>query len=128
MSGPMTIRAFRGGWARAGIAAAAYAFVLQVLLLSLGGALHAGAVSLPQAIFCVPDAGPAPASRPAGAHDGLCCVAGCHGPSPARPPLLVSVEGLAPPSAAMAFSGWPSLPRVASNVLPVGSRAPPRLG
>jgi hypothetical protein len=57
------------GWKQAGITAAvAYALALQALLLSFGGALHAGAANLPQAIICLPSQQPAPDHAPVDAH------------------------------------------------------------
>jgi hypothetical protein len=119
------------GWKQAGITAAvAYALALQALLLSFGGALHAGAANLPQAIICLPSQQPAPDHAPVDAHDSLCCILSCNasvppaGPVPAlafldRPPSVPNATGI--------FRPAPFL-RLASNVLPVGSRAPPRLG
>lgn len=122
---------FISGWKRTALSVAlAYALVLQALLLSTAGAVRAGAVDLPQAVLCLNGPDQAPDRRaPGAAHDALCCILGCHagasgGPLPAAAALLHR-----PPEAAAAvpIPEAPSL-RPASDVLPVGSRAPPRLG
>ena len=118
------------GWTRAAIAAAiAYAFVLQALLLSVSGAVHAAAAAQPQAIICLQDGSPAPGQSPAKAHENLCCTLSCHGSGAAGPlPGFAVLERIIP----VAVTGdqpadRPHL-RLTSNVLPLGSRAPPRLG
>jgi hypothetical protein len=125
----MTRRKRIGSWKHTAIAvAAAYALVLQALLLSFGGAVHVSAA--PQGIVCAQNGGAsAPDQAPGRAHDGLCCILGCHGPgaggetpaaaSPGRPQAFLA--------AASSFGAEPFL-RLSSNVLPLGSRAPPRLG
>lgn len=123
-------RAFIPGWKRAAITAAvAYALVLQALLLSFGGAMQAAAAPGPQAFICAPGSESGPGHAPAKAHDGLCCTLSCHGAGSAGPaPALVSFERLAPVAAILETSAEAPVLRLASNVLPLGSRAPPRLG
>ncbi|MBJ6128220.1 hypothetical protein [Microvirga splendida] len=119
------------GWTRAAIAVVmAYAFVLQALLLSASGAVHAAAAAAePQGIICLQDGSSAPDHSPAKAHGNLCCTLSCHGSGPAGPlPGAVVLERIVP----VAVMGdrpadQPRL-RLTSNVLPLGSRAPPRLG
>jgi len=125
----MTRRERIGSWKHAAIAAAAaYALVLQALLLSFGGAVHVSAA--PQGIVCAQNgAASSPDQAPGKAHDGLCCILGCHGPGaggqapvvnpPSRPQALL---------AAVPSLGADPFLRLSSNVLPLGSRAPPRLG
>lgn len=128
----MTGKGFISGWKRAVLTVAlAYALALQALLLSLSGALQAGAVDLPQAILCVGNTGHSSDHHqaPGPGHDALCCTLGCHGAgSPGGPPPAVAVP--AHPPVAVASVSIPEAPalRLASDVLPVGSRAPPRLG
>lgn len=118
------------GWTRAAtVAAVAYALVLQVLLLSFGGALQAAAAHGPQAFICAPGSDAGTDHAPAKAHDSLCCTLSCHGAGAAGPaPEAASLERLAPPATAIEVFGRAPALRLASNVLPVGSRAPPRLG
>lgn len=126
----MTRMASRTGWTRAALVAAmAYAFVLQMLLLPIGDALHAATIASAQGIICVQDGSSAPDHSPAKAHDGLCCLAGCHGSGPAGPvPGSHVVERLAPVALVAGTFGNSSVLNLTSNVLPLGSRAPPRLG
>jgi hypothetical protein len=127
----MTGRTFMIGWKRTAMAASvAYVMALQALLFSLGGALHAGAANLPQAILCASDSGSAPDHSPAQAHDALCCILSCHGSgSPGGPlPDAASLDRLPPVTMATGLPHRTPFLRLASNVLPVGSRAPPRLG
>lgn len=128
----MTSRAFiLRRWQRAGIVAAlAYALALQALLFAFGGALHAqdALIPGPTAILCGQGKGAVP-DAPAQAHDALCCVLSC-GVSATTGPLP-AVAGLERPAAlpqTVAFlPAEPLLVRF-SGFLPVGSRAPPRLG
>ncbi|WP_210496364.1 hypothetical protein [Microvirga antarctica] len=129
----MTIGVSQRGWKRTAMAVAlAYALVLQGLLLALGGATHAHAAGSPQTALCLPGAQTGSAGSPhesGQADHALCCLLGCGavtvsaGPPPVvsslreRRPILLSLGTLPAPHA---------LP-VASAVLPVGSRAPPRL-
>jgi hypothetical protein len=126
----MRFRGFTTGWKRAAIAAAlAYVLVLQGLLLSLGGALHAAEASGPQTIICVEGTATGQDRAPLKAHDALCCTLSCHGSTAAGPLPVFSVlkqRILAP--ADIRPSGPFPVHRLASHVLPVGSRAPPRLG
>ncbi len=117
-------------WKRAAVAAAlAYALVLQALVLSFGGALHAAAAQGPQEVICTTGSASGPDHAPAKAHDGLCCAMGCHGSAPAGPvAVTTSFERLAPVAAALGMPGESPVPWRASTFLPVGSRAPPRLG
>ncbi len=125
----MTRMASRTGWTRAAIVAAmAYAFVLQMLLLPIGGALHAATLAGAQGILCVQDGSSSSDPSPAKTHDGLCCLAGCHGSGPAEPPGSTALERLAPVAVVARTRGSSSVLRVTSDVLPLGSRAPPRLG
>ncbi|MBF9233068.1 hypothetical protein [Microvirga alba] len=127
----MANRAFMTGWKRAAITATiAYALAVQALLLSFSGALHAGSVNLPQGILCAWDATPSPDQSPAKAHDGVCCILGCNGSvSAAGPvPAFAVLEQVLPVAILVGFSLETPFLRVASKVLPVGSRAPPRLG
>ena len=126
----MTRMASRTGWTRAALVAAmAYAFVLQMLLLPVGGVLHAATLAGAQGILCVQDGSSAPDQAPAKAHDGLCCLAGCHGSGPAGPvPGSSVLERHAPVALVVGTPGGSSVLGPSSNVLPLGSRAPPRLG
>ena len=127
----MRFRGFTTGWKRAATAAVvAYALVLQGLLLSLGGALHAAEASGPQTIICADGiASGQDGGAPAKAHDALCCTLSCHG-STAAGPLPVFAALKRPTQAALAIkaAGESAVLRVDSKVLPLGSRAPPRLG
>ncbi|MBM1174632.1 hypothetical protein [Microvirga arabica] len=118
------------GWTRAAIAAVmAYAFVLQALLLSASGAVHAATMAEPQGIICLQDGSSAPEHTPAKDHANLCCTVSCHGSGAAGPaPATVALKRIAP--LAVASSRAANSPRLSltSNVLPLGSRAPPRLG
>ncbi|MFC4172773.1 hypothetical protein ACFOYU_11975 [Microvirga sp. GCM10011540] len=120
------------GGKRAVLAVAlAYVLVLQGLLLSMAGAVQAGSGHLPQAILCLTDADRAPDDpAPAKAHDGLCCLLGCHGAGSAGGPLPAAAMVAPVPRRAVAADARPATPvlPVASTILPVGSRAPPRLG
>jgi len=120
-------------WQRAGIVAAlAYALALQALLFAFGGALHAHDALIlgPTAILCGEGKGAAPTpDRPAQAHDALCCVLSCGVSATAG--ALPEVAGLARPAALprlVAFLPAEPLLVRSSGFLPVGSRAPPRLG
>ena len=126
----MTSRRFTTGWRRAAITAAvAYALVLQGLILSLGGALHAADASGPQTIICAEGSATGQDRAPAKAHDALCCTLNCHGSTAAGPLPIVSVlKRRAPAVLEIRAAGKPAVLRVASHVLPLGSRAPPRLG
>jgi hypothetical protein len=126
----MTFRGFTTGWKRAAVAAVvAYALVLQGLLLSLGGALHAAEASGPQTVICVEGSATGQDRAPAKAHDALCCTLSCHGSTAAGPlPAFSVLKRLAPAVLAIESTGKPAVLRVASHVLPLGSRAPPRLG
>jgi hypothetical protein len=118
------------GWTRAAIAAVmAYAFVLQALLLSASGAVHAASVGQPLGIICVQDGSSAPDHSPAQDHGNLCCTLSCHGSGAAGPgPVAVALERIAPLAVASSRRADPPRLRLTSNVLPLGSRAPPRLG
>lgn len=126
----MTRRGSRTGWTRAAIAAVmAYAFVLQALLLSVSGAFHAAAAAQPQGIICLQDGSSAPDQEPKKAHENLCCTLSCHGSGAAGPAPVAVVLGRIAPIAATGdgIAETPDL-RLTSNVLPLGSRAPPRHG
>lgn len=119
------------GWTRAAIVAVmAYAFILQALLLSVSGAVHAAASAAePQGIICLQDGSAAPDQTPKKAHEDLCCTLSCHGSGAAGPEPLTAVLL---PALTVSLSGdkptaRPHL-RPTSDVLPLGSRAPPRLG
>ncbi|WP_114943614.1 DUF2946 family protein [Microvirga calopogonii] len=126
----MTRRAPRTGWTHTAIVAVmAYAFVLQALLLSVSGAFHTAAAAEAQEIICLQDGSTAPDHGPKKAHQNFCCTLGCHGAGMAGPvPATAVPEQIAP--AAAADERPAELPdlRLTSNVLPLGSRAPPRLG
>jgi hypothetical protein len=125
----MTRMASRTGWTHAAIVAAmVYAFVLQMLLLPIGGALHAATLAGAQGILCIQDGSSSSDPSPAKAHDGLCCLAGCHGSGPAEPPGSTALERLEPVALVAETPGGSSVLRITSSVLPLGSRAPPRLG
>jgi len=128
----MTGKAFTTGWKHAALAVAlAYVLALQALLLSMGGAVQAASGHSPQGILCITEPGAAPGHQaPAKAHDGLCCILGCHGSGPAGGPLPAPASFDPPSPLAVAAAAVPGAPvlRLSSNVLPVGSRAPPRLG
>jgi hypothetical protein len=118
------------GWKRAVLTALmAYALVLQTLLASLGGAAHAAQAAGPQGVLCLQDSQNQPDHAPAQAHDGLCCTLSCQGPGPAGPaPEFVAAERLGPVALDQGVPGDLSAAGRFSDVLPVGSRAPPRLG
>jgi hypothetical protein len=118
------------GWTRAAIAAVmAYAFVLQALLLSVSGAVHAAAAADPLGIICLQDGSPASDPSPTKDHASLCCTLSCHGSGPAGPvPAAVILERIAPLAVVSVRAADPPRLRLTSNVLPLGSRAPPRLG
>ncbi|MGO4389625.1 hypothetical protein AB4Y85_19075 [Microvirga sp. 2YAF29] len=126
----MTKRASITCWKRVALAALlAYALVLQTVLVSLAGASHAVAAAGPEGVLCLQDGQTAPDHSPAASHDGLCCLVGCHGSGAAGPaPVAVSVTRLKPASAEAVQppSFFASLPT--PKILPLGSRAPPRLG
>ena len=117
-------------WTRAAIAAVmAYAFVLQALLLSASGAVHAAAATETVGIICLQDGSSAPDHSPAKAHENLCCTLSCHGSGPAGPvPVATILDRVAPLAVASVRSADRPQLRLTSNVLPLGSRAPPRLG
>ncbi|MDF2689775.1 MAG: hypothetical protein K0Q80_2741 [Microvirga sp.] len=118
------------GWKRVALAALlAYALVLQTVLLSLAGASHAVAAVGPEGVLCLQDDQTAPEHSPAAPHDGLCCLVGCHGSGPAGPaPVAVSLIRfeLMQAEAVQPAASSASLP--SPKILPLGSRAPPRLG
>jgi hypothetical protein len=118
------------GWTRAAIAAVmAYAFVLQALLLSTSGAVHAAAATETVGIICLQDGSSAPDHSPAQAHENLCCSLSCHGSGAAGPVPSATILGrIAPLTVAGVRAADPPQLRLTSNVLPLGSRAPPRLG
>jgi len=118
------------GWTRAAIAAVmAYAFVLQALLLSASGAVHAAAAAETVGIICLQDGSPGPDHSPATAHEALCCALSCHGSGSAGPaPMAAILERIAPPATSGSRAADLPQPRLTSDVLPLGSRAPPRLG
>ena len=94
----------------------------------MNGAVHAAATE-PQGIICVRDGASAPDHSPAQAHKNLCCTLSCHGSGAAGPaPVATILDPVAPLAVASVPS--PDRPglRLTSNVLPLGSRAPPRLG
>ncbi|MBD2748195.1 hypothetical protein IC232_15970 [Microvirga sp. BT688] len=126
----MRCRTSAQGWTRAAIAAVmAYAFVLQALLLSASGAVHAAVAAETVGIICVQDGSAGPDHSPAKDHGTLCCTLSCHGSGTAGPaPLTAAPERIA--SFSLASDRTTELPRLrlTSNVLPLGSRAPPRLG
>ncbi|WP_262029587.1 DUF2946 family protein [Microvirga sp. Mcv34] len=126
----MTRRAPRTHWTRAAIVAVmAYAFVLQALLLSVSGAFHTAAAADGQGIICLQDGSSAPDHGPTKAHQNLCCTLSCHGAGLAGPVPTVIIPGrIAPVVAADESPAEPPHLRLTSNVLPLGSRAPPRLG
>ncbi len=118
------------GWTRAAIAAVmAYAFVLQALLISASGAVHAAAAADPLGIICLQDGSPAPEHSPAKDHANLCCTVSCHGSGAAGPAPAATILGrIAPLAVAGSRVADPPRLSLTSNVLPLGSRAPPRLG
>lgn len=126
----MTKRGHSIGWKRVALAALlAYALVLQTVLLSLAGATHAVAAAGPEGVLCLQDGQTAPKHSPAAAHDGLCCLVGCHGAGPAGPaPANVSLVRFGPVGigAAQPLISSASVPPL--PILPLGSRAPPRFG
>ena len=118
------------GWTRAAIVAVmAYAFVLQALLLSVSGAVHAASAAEPQGIICLQDGSSAPDHSPANDHGNLCCTVSCHGSGSAGPaPAAAILDRIAPLAVTGVRTADPPRLRLTSNVLPLGSRAPPRLG
>ncbi|MGO4527200.1 hypothetical protein AB4097_20370 [Microvirga sp. 2MCAF35] len=126
----MTRRAPRTHWTRATIVAViAYAFVLQALLLSVGGTFDTAVAADAQGILCLQDVPTAPDHGPKKAHQNLCCTLSCHGAAMAGPVPATAVPGrVAPVTAANEGPAEPPHLRLTSNVLPLGSRAPPRFG
>ena len=127
----MTRKSTRTGWARAAIVAVmAYGFVLQALLLSVSGAVHAAAAADVQEIICIQDGSSAPDHGPKKAHESLCCTVSCHGSGGAAGPVPVTaIPGrTAPVASADDRPAVAPHSRLTSDVLPLGSRAPPRLG
>lgn len=127
----MTGRASFTLWQRAGITAViAYALALQALLFSYGGVFHPESVAGPAGIICSEGSGHSAPDAPAAAHDALCCILSC-GVSAAPAGPLPALAGIARPATAPVIIAFlpdePPLARIA-GVLPVGSRAPPRLG
>lgn len=107
----------------------AYALVLQTVLASFGGAAHAAQAAGPSGILCLQDGQTRPDSAPAKGHDGLCCTLSCHGGGTAGPaPASVPAVRLAPVPLDEQGRADPPAVHLFSTVLPVGSRAPPRLG
>ncbi|KLK89848.1 hypothetical protein AA309_29115 [Microvirga vignae] len=107
----------------------AYALVLQTILVSLSGAAHAAEAAGRQGILCLEYGRTQPDHGPATTHDGLCCTLSCHGTGPSGPaPETASAERRLDPVALSVRAPVDAfLIRLSSNVLPVGSRAPPRL-
>ncbi|EIM29172.1 hypothetical protein [Microvirga lotononidis] len=126
----MTRRAPRTPWTRAAIVAVmAYAFVLQALLLSVSGAFHTAVAAETQEIICLQDGSSAPDHGPTKAHQNLCCTLSCHGPGMTGPVPDTALPGrIAPVAAADEMPAEAPHLRLTSNVLPLGSRAPPRRG
>jgi len=126
----MRTRASITGWKRAAVTAVvAYALVLQALLLSFGGALHAAAAQAPQAIVCAQGGESGSDRQPGDPHDALCCVLNCHGSAPAGPaPASAAFERLPPVAAAVELSSGTPFLKPTSHVLPLGPRAPPHSG
>src|SRR4051794_6610146 len=126
----MIRKAPRTRWTRTAIVVVmAYAFVLQALLLSVGGAFHTALAADAQGIICLQDGSSAPDHGPTKAHQNLCCTLSCHGAGMAGPVPVTAVPGrIAPVVAADERPAKPPHLRLTSNVLPLGSRAPPRLG
>jgi len=126
----MMSRAFMQDWKRAAVSAVlAYALALQAVLFAASGALHAAPANLSQAVICLSEPA-APDHAPGKAHQALCCILTCHGAGAPGGPLPVAASldrPVAVAAAAGLFRHTPFL-RPVSNVLPVGSRAPPRLG
>ncbi len=118
------------GWKRAVLTALmAYALVLQTVLVSLGGAAHAAQAPEVEGIRCLQGNRTQPDHAPSTAGDGPCCTLSCHGPGPAGPaPALVATERLDPVALADAAPSSAQAARPLPGILPVGSRAPPRLG
>jgi hypothetical protein len=128
---PMTTPAQWQVWKRAALSAViAYALVLQAVLVAFTGAAHAGKLREPLAVLCHQDGAQAPRDSGDAPHHGLCCILGASaaiaaGGSPVtggslqEPPVTATAVVFAP--------AWSFLANAAS-FLPVGSRAPPRLG
>ncbi|MXQ13493.1 hypothetical protein [Microvirga makkahensis] len=107
----------------------AYVLVLQTVFASFGGAAHAAQAAGPGGILCLQDGQTRPDPAPANGHDGLCCTLSCHGGGAAGPaPAFVPAVRLAPVTLDEHVQADPSAVHLFSTVLPVGSRAPPRLG
>jgi hypothetical protein len=127
----MTGRAIITGWKRTALAATlAYALALQGVLLALGGAMHVQAAGLPETVLCLQaDDGGSP-HQPAHTDHALCCILGSGtGVGPAGPaPAAASLDIRRPVPVDLRPIVASSAPASTSNVLPVGSRAPPRLG
>ena len=96
---------------------AAYAIVVQALLLATSGAFHAASSSTdPLGIICTEDGSiPAPPDTPARhSHDSPCCIVGCA--------FAAKVAGTTPETGPTFVSSCPS--RWAMRA--IGARAPPR--
>lgn len=119
-------------WKRAALTAVlAYALVLQALAFSFAGALHAAAAGLPETVLCTPGTASVPDEPgPDKPHDLLCCTLACHGSAaPLGPAPAAATPGL--PSLVRSADLFPYAPpflRLSSDILPLGSRAPPRVG
>ncbi|KAB0268087.1 hypothetical protein [Microvirga brassicacearum] len=131
---PMTGTAIITGWKRTALAGMlAYALALQGVLLALGGAMHVQAATLPETVLCLSDGQGGSPHQPGQTDHALCCILSC-GVSVASAgpvPVTASLQPLQPRQP-LPIDLRPTVgasPRaIALNVLPVGSRAPPRLG
>jgi len=120
---------FTGRWGRAAVtAAAAYALVLQVLLLAFGGALQAAQAVETQAVVCLQGGASGADHGPAQTHDGLCCTLSCHGAGAAPPPAVGVLLPRVPIRGTAVAAGATPVHHPATKVLPVGPRAPPQHG
>lgn len=123
--------AIRTGWRRTALVAAlAYVLALQGVLLALGGAMQVQAAGLPATLLCVQKDDGGTAHQPGSAEHALSCALACSVSSAPDGPLPVIASlpmSRAVPVTAGFKAGRQRL-AASSAVLPVGSRAPPRLG
>lgn len=126
---PMTGTAIITGWKRTALAAMlAYALALQGVLLALGGAMHVQAATLPETVLCLSDDQGGSPHQPGQTDHALCCILSCGVSVGSAGPVTASLQPRQPLPVDLRPTVDASPRAVALNVLPVGSRAPPRLG
>lgn len=128
--GAMHHQAFSYLWRRAAVSAViAYALVLQVFAASLADAAHAVSRGSSGTVFCLTDKADGSAGGPEKGHDSRCCILGCQNvtAAPGPQPVLFGRDSQWPTLVLTDRSYGPFFTPRALAVLPVGSRAPPRL-